>query len=174
MQLLTEKYRKIAFFTALCMTLSAVEYLIPKPVPFLRIGLANLPLILGLGVFTFPQILLLALMKILAQSLIHGTLFSYPFLFSFFGTYASVGIMFLIYHLPDKSVSLIGVSLAGALASNSVQLVLSMILLFGSGAYLIAPLLFGIGTAGALLLGVFAEAFRNESKWYTAVRNGRE
>lgn len=40
--------RLVAFFAALCLFLVAVEYAIPKPLPFLRLGLTNLPVILSL------------------------------------------------------------------------------------------------------------------------------
>ncbi|MCK5201492.1 MAG: Gx transporter family protein, partial [Spirochaetales bacterium] len=35
----------IALFAAFCIFLSTVEYLIPKPFPFFRLGLANFPII---------------------------------------------------------------------------------------------------------------------------------
>ena len=72
----------IAFFASLCLFLSAVEYVIPKPLPFMRLGLANMPLVLALYVFGAKEILLLVLLKILGQGFITGTLFSYIFLFS--------------------------------------------------------------------------------------------
>ncbi|NBK25683.1 MAG: heptaprenyl diphosphate synthase, partial [Spirochaetia bacterium] len=45
--------RKIAFVAAATLLLSTLEYLIPKPLPFLRLGLANLPILLVLDIFTF-------------------------------------------------------------------------------------------------------------------------
>lgn len=44
----------VPVFGALCFFLSAIEFVIPKPLPFLRIGLANVPLILALDVLSFP------------------------------------------------------------------------------------------------------------------------
>ena len=78
----------IAFFASLCLFLSAVEYVIPKPLPFMRLGLANMPLVLALYVFGAKEILLLVLLKILGQGFITGTLFSYIFLFSAAGSFA--------------------------------------------------------------------------------------
>ena len=36
-----------AFFGALCLFFATVEYLFPRPVPFLRLGLSNLPILLA-------------------------------------------------------------------------------------------------------------------------------
>ena len=37
-----------ALAAAICLFLAGIEYMIPRPLPFLRIGLANLPLLLAL------------------------------------------------------------------------------------------------------------------------------
>ncbi|MBQ3650093.1 MAG: Gx transporter family protein, partial [Treponema sp.] len=60
--------RLLTFFASLCLYLSAIEYAIPKPLPFLRLGLANLPILLGLEVFPVATVLLLTLLKILLQA----------------------------------------------------------------------------------------------------------
>ena len=41
----------VALAAAVCLFLASIEYVIPKPLPFLRIGLANLPLLLALDLF---------------------------------------------------------------------------------------------------------------------------
>ena len=42
----------VSFLGALCMFLSAIEYIIPKPIPFLRVGIANLPMLFSLDIPT--------------------------------------------------------------------------------------------------------------------------
>ena len=80
----------VAFLGGLCLFLSTIEYLVPKPVPFLRIGIANLPLLIGLGILSPGQLLLVALLKVIGQGLVSGTLATYVFLFSAAGsTYRS-------------------------------------------------------------------------------------
>ena len=66
-----------AWFAALCFFLSTIEYMIPKPLPFLRLGLANLPIMLAIGVLPPRQFLALVLAKIIGQGLVgrnHGEL----------------------------------------------------------------------------------------------------
>ena len=89
----------LPFFTALCMFLSAVEYAVPKPLPFMRLGLANVPLMLAFGFMNFSSVLLLAALKVFVQGVISGTLLSYVFVMSFFGTFLSVIFSFAAYSL---------------------------------------------------------------------------
>jgi heptaprenyl diphosphate synthase len=154
-----------AFLGALCLFLSAVEYLIPKPLPFFRLGLANLPILLGLRFLTPADLLLVLLLKVLGQALVNGTLASYVFLFSLAGSVTSAAVMYLVYRIGARHVSLAGVSLAGALASSVVQVALAVTFVFGASARIIAPLSIGSGVVAGLLIGIFSERFVRVSKW---------
>ena len=162
----TDQLDGIAFFAAFCLFLGAVEFMIPKPIPFLRIGLANVPILLALPILPLPQLLLLILIKVLGQALIQGTLISYAFLLSLAGSFASGLVMAGVQKAFGRHISLVGTSIFGALASNLCQLLLAVYLVFGEPGWMIAPLLFGIGLASSTLLGFFAEAFRRKSRWY--------
>lgn len=156
----------VPFLAALCFFLSAVEYAIPKPFPFMRLGLANLPIILALFLLPARSYFFLVLVKVFGQAVVSGTLFSYVVLFSAGGTFASSIAMFVLYRLFLKHVTGLGLSLFGSLANNTVQLFLARFILFGKGAYVIAPLLFISGTITGLALGFFAEQFISRSRWF--------
>lgn len=160
--------QKIAFLASLCLFLSAVEYAIPKPLPFMRLGLANLPIILALNIFSFPELLLLTLLKVLCQAIISGTLISYIVVFSIAGTFSSLLTMWLLNFLFKKKqyISLLGISLAGALANNGAQLFCSQIFMFGQRTKYVAPLLLITGTVTGLLLGAVALLVEKKSEWY--------
>ena len=53
----------VAFMGALCLFFSTIEYLFPKPFPFFRIGLANLPVLVSLELFPVGYVFLLVLLK---------------------------------------------------------------------------------------------------------------
>jgi heptaprenyl diphosphate synthase len=154
----------------LCLFFSAIEYMIPKPIPFLRVGIANLPILIALDVLPVPALLLVVLLKVIGQGLIGGTLFSYVFLFSAVGSFASGLSMILFRRLLGRRVSLVGVGVLGALFSNTAQIILARLLIFGEGAWLIAPPFLAIGTVTATILGVFAERFAARSRWLASVR----
>jgi len=165
-----DRINTLAMLAAAAMFFSTLEYLIPKPVPFFRIGLANLPILVVLPFFRNRDMAALALLKVIGQGLINGTLASYVFLFSLFGTTASVFVMVLFYRIGGRHVSLIGVSALGALASNVVQITLSVQFIFGPRSWVIAPPFLIIGTIAGAFLGVVAGSFSRDSQWLMRLR----
>lgn len=165
--------RKLAFFSALCFFLSAVEYAIPKPVPFFRIGLANLPIMISFLCMSRKESTALIFLKVLLQGIISGTLFSYIFLFSLAGSVASGFVMMAIFHLfyEKKLVSWLGISMAGGLANNLAQLGIACIFLFGENTKFVAPVLLAISFVASIAMGLFANVFVEKSKWLADLRN---
>ncbi|WP_407425041.1 Gx transporter family protein [Treponema sp.] len=171
----------VPFLAALCLFLSTIENAIPKPLPFLRLGLSNLPVILALFLLPKRKVLLLAAFKITAQGIISGTLFSYIFLFSAAGSFSSAIAMMALYSLLNKTdklftnerqlanISTIGISLTGSLASTIAQITLARFFLFGANTKYIAPILLISGLVTGLLLGIFSELFIQKSKWFNLV-----
>ena len=155
----------VALAAAVCLFLASIEYIIPKPLPFLRIGLANLPLLLALDLFPTLQFFVLLGLKILGQALIQGSLFSFTFLFSLCGSLASGTVMLAARRALRGSTSLIGISILGALASNLVQLILARYLVFGRSAWLIAPPFLLVGLVSSGVLGFLAQVYRDRSTW---------
>ncbi len=158
-----------AFLGALCLFFATLEYLFPKPVPFFRIGLANLPILLSLKILPFPYLILLSLLKVLGQGLINGTLTSYVILFSFSGTFLSLFAMYSVHRIPG--LSFIGISIVGAVFSNAAQVVLSILIVFGSNASYIIPYFFTMGLISGTAMGIFANWFSVKSEWYQAMIN---
>jgi len=161
----------VAFFGALSLFFATLEYLFPKPIPFFRLGLSNLPLLVSLGFFSFREQLLLLLLKVVGTGIVNGTLASHVFLFSSAASLASFLVMYGLFHLvPARWLSLTGVSLAGALASNAVQIVLAITVVYGPAAQVVAPWYFALGTGTGLAMGWGAEQFQRHSKWLERVR----
>jgi heptaprenyl diphosphate synthase len=157
---------KLPVLGALALFLSTIEYMMPKPLPFIRLGLANTPLLIALR---FPPSLFfsLAAVKILGQALVSGTLFSYIFLLSLSGTLVSASLMYVLRRaVPEKYMSLAGISAAGALFSNAVQITLARFFFLGSGAVYIAPPFLAVGLVSGTALGLFCERFTAQSLWF--------
>jgi heptaprenyl diphosphate synthase len=168
-----ETRKTLALLGAFCLFLSTIEYMIPKPLPFMRIGIANLPLMLALDIFPFPAFLVLIAIKVLGQALITGTLFSYIFLFSLAGTSFSALSMYGLRRLLGRNrISLIGVGTAGATVSNATQLALAWVFLFRNNVQYIAPPFLAAGVITGVALGFFCEYFTRRSRWY-ALRRAR-
>lgn len=155
-----------ALLGAFCFFLSALEYMVPKPLPFMRLGIANLPILLATDLLPLPWFLALALVKVVGMSVISGSLFSYIAIFSLAGTLAAALTMRGGRKLFGRHVGAVGISVLGAMVSNAVQIVIASALVFGEAARLIAPPFLIMGLITGTLLGLFAEAFAKKSLWY--------
>ena len=161
----TDRDDRLYILAAFSVFLSVIEYMIPKPLPFLRIGLANLPILISLAMWSPGRVLLLTLYKVIGQGLIQGTLFSYVFLFSAAGSFAGTLAMLGIYRLFRHRASLVGASVAGAFAGNMVRLFLARFILFGDRVWILAPPFLILGLVSSILLGLFASVFVARSRW---------
>ncbi len=166
--------RKLAaFLAALAFFLSTVEYMLPRPVPFMRIGLANLPILIAVDLLPFGAYMALALVKVVGMSVLTGSLFSYVALFSLAGTLASALVMRGLRAVAGpKALSYVGLCVAGAVASNMVQVALARVFVFGPSARFMAPAFMALGLVSGLVLGSFAEAFASSSTWLANIRAG--
>ena len=159
-----------ALLGAFCFFLSALEYMVPKPLPFMRLGIANLPILLAADLLPLPWYLALALVKVFGMSIISGSLFSYIALFSLAGTLTAALAMWFARKAMGRWVSAVGVSIVGAVASNAIQMGIASLVVFGDAVRLLAPafLVSGLVTGG--LLGIFAEMFAAKSEWYARAK----
>ena len=160
----------VALLGALCLFLAALEFLFPKPLPYIRLGLANIPLLVALRIFSARQLLTLAFLKVCGQAILHGTLGSYVFLFSLGGSLASVLTMLALNQMFRQYITLVGIGTLSALASNIAQAALSIIFIFGYQALTILPLFLGIGLIGGIVVGVLAELCWQRSRFVMALR----
>ncbi len=144
---------QIARLAALTLIFSYTELMLPRVVPFFRLGLGNAALLMGLALgLTFPAFMLLAVVKAVAANLMAGTLFSPFFLVSFAQSLVSALIMYVLWRVSRagradrkgdgrRLLSLYGISVCGAAASALVQIALSSLYL-GQGTWsLLGPML---------------------------------
>lgn len=153
------KIHTIALLAAFSLFLSSIEYLLPRPIPFFRYGLANIAILLVIQEFSFKDICMLALLKVLGLGILNGTFASYVFLFSLLGTFGAVITMYCCAKWFRNRIGRVGISVAGALVSNLIQIILAVYYIFGTQAWIIAPylLLFGICSGG--LIGLFSQYY---------------
>ncbi|PKL24025.1 MAG: heptaprenyl diphosphate synthase [Spirochaetae bacterium HGW-Spirochaetae-3] len=164
--------RIAAFLAALAFFLSTVEYMLPRPVPFMRLGLANLPILIAVDLLPFGAYMALALVKVVGMSVLTGSLFTYVALFSLAGTLASALTMRgLRVVAGPKALSYVGLCVAGAVVSNMAQVALARVFVFGPSAKFMAPMFLGLGLVSGLTLGAFTQVFASRSSWLAKVRS---
>lgn len=168
MESLTKK-NLLPILGALSIFLSLLEYVIPKPIPFIKLGISNIPILLSLCLVSKMDTIKLIFIKSIGGSLIAGTLFSWIFIYSLSGTLVSGVVMIMTYSLLKEKVSFVGISILGALSSNLTQIFIATIFL-GSGAkYIGIPILI-TGVVSGVATGLFSNSFINKSKWIRGIK----
>ena len=64
----------------------------------------------------------------------------------------------------SKHITLIGISVAGALASNIIQILLAIVFVFGMQAWIITPYLLSLGLISGTVIGIFSQYYWNSSR----------
>ena len=140
------KVALLAIMTALSLVLSFAESFIPMPVPVpgLKIGLANIVIIVLLTGYGLGPVLSVSVARSVLAAFFTGAVTS--MMFSLAGGVSSCVAMWLFYRKLGLKLSLIGISIIGALVHNSAQIVVAMLLMRDTAIlyYLPALLLFAI------------------------------
>ena len=116
---------QLALLVAAGLVLFVFESFVPKPLPWLRLGLANVATLVALCLFGIREAFIVASMRALLGSFVVGGLLNPAFLFSLLGGLMSAASMALIYFYFKGVFSIIGVSIWGALAHNTTQLIVA-------------------------------------------------
>jgi len=152
----------LAFLTAFSGTLYLLESAFPRPLPFFRLGLANIPVLMLVAGRDWRGAVIVSAGKILLGGALSGTLLSPMTLLSLGGTTPALAIMFLL-SARRLGLSLLGVSMGGAVAHNMGQLaVVRLVLVQGDAIFYLTPLLILMGIGTGLLVGWLARLFLQE------------
>jgi uncharacterized membrane protein len=117
----TRQDHRIAWLTALAITIHIVESALPSPLPGIKPGLANVVTIVALMLYGWGTAAWVALLRVLIGSLIIGTFLSPTFLLSLSGAVASIAALRLASWIPGRVFGPVGYSLIAALAHMGAQ-----------------------------------------------------
>ncbi len=152
----------LALFVALAVALHTVEVLLPNPLPWFRIGLANILALTALFSYGIQALWIVSISRILIGSLLFGGLFSPGFLLSLGGGIAATSLMSCAYILWQNKIGPVGVSVLGALGHVTGQLLIAWLVVIRHPSiwmllpfFLLFALISGIvnGLAADYLLG---------------------
>ena len=146
---------KVAFFgvfVALALIFSYVEMLIPIQIgiPGVKLGLANLIIVIMLYKTTAREALLLSVTRVLLSGFLFGNMFS--ILYSLAGGILSLAVMAL--SKKTGGFSVIGVSIAGGVSHNMGQLAVAAFVVETARVIYYFPLLLIAGVLTGFLIGV--------------------
>ncbi len=119
---------KLPLLAGIAIGIYAIETLIPKPLPWLRLGLSNAVILFVLVVYGLKYGLLVSILRTMVGSLLTGMFLNPFFFFGLSGGIVSTCVMWVFYVIGKRVFSLVGISIIGALAHNMIQLFLAYLI----------------------------------------------
>ncbi len=162
--------REITLLLLSAAVLGAVDSLLPRPVPFLRLGLANIPAVIAVIRLGFLAALEVNVLRSVCVALLMGTIATPTFVLSISGAVSSVCVMSLISRYFGKYISIPAMSAAGAVVSLWAQLLASMVILHDIPVASLLPALSLWGTVSGTVIGFAALLVRNRMPELEALR----
>ncbi|MCW3491356.1 Gx transporter family protein [Dethiobacter alkaliphilus] len=128
----TRKLTHIAILITFALVIHTVEAMVPVPmiVPGAKLGLANVITLLAFVIYGFKSAMFIAVIRAILGSIFIGNFLGFGFFLSFGGAVLSTLAMALGISLWRRgAVSLIAVSIMGAVAHNTAQVLIASILI---------------------------------------------
>ena len=156
-----KKFTRLTMLLALSVVLNIIESFIPLfngNIPGLKLGLANIIVLIVLYMFSFKDALYVSLLRILLVGILRTGLFSMTFFFSLGGALFSLCSMFLA---KKTKLSIIGVSIVGSIFHSIGQILVAILIIKNTYIIYYVPwlLLFSIPTG--ILVGFTSKTILN-------------
>ena len=155
---LPDKHRieaRIAGLVVVGLLMFIFEAYIPRPIPWLKIGLANITTLIALYWIGWRAALAVALFRIIIGSFFTGLLFSPGFFLSISGGICAVLTMIALHRM--RIFGILAISVAGAIMHNVGQLIVAIYLLFDNAVlWYIFPYLLLTAVITGLFVGWFS------------------
>ncbi|KGN00274.1 heptaprenyl diphosphate synthase [Clostridium haemolyticum NCTC 8350] len=150
----TKKITFIALLVAQGLVLHIFEGMLPLPfvTPGARLGLTNIITVVSLYLLNFNEVLLVIILRILLATLLGGNLST--FLYSIAGGIFSFFAMYLLKKFEKKGVSIIGISIVGAVFHNIGQIIVAGIIIENAMIISYLPILLIASIGTGLFVGV--------------------
>ncbi len=153
--LTTREDHRVAWFTALAITIHIAESALPSPLPGVKPGLANAVTVLVLMRHGWQTAAWVNLLRVVAGSLLLGTFLAPTFMLSLGGALAGILALGLTSRLPGQGCGPLGHSVAAALAHMAAQVWLAYLLFIPHpGLFKLFPILMSMAFLFGLLNGI--------------------
>jgi len=153
--------KKLVFLSVLVALASALHYLElflpnPFPVPGAKLGLANIISLVALAAFGLRDAMTVVLLRVFIGSLVGGTFLGLGFLLSLSGAVFSTLMMSLLLRYV-RSLSIIGVSVAGSAVHNLSQVTAAAAITGTPYLFYYLPFLFLAAVPTGFVTGIAAK-----------------
>ncbi len=140
----------LAMLLSLALVLSIAESFIPFGIPGLKLGLANMVILLAIYYFGFWVALAIDILRVVISSIAVGTFLAMGFAMSMAGALLSFFVMYIFYRW-FKAFTPVGTSVAGAYSHALAQIIVGVIYLGNWGVFYYFPVM----AIASLITGTF-------------------
>jgi len=152
------KYTLLGLFVAFAIVLSIVEGLIPSfGIPGIKLGLANIVILVVLYEFGWKEALVVDILRIYLAALLRGTIFQMGFVMSLTGGLISLLIMIILKGIFKDKLSVIFVSIIGAILHSLGQILIGILYLGSVSVIAYLPILLVVSICTGFLIGILAK-----------------
>ena len=157
----TRRVTNLALLVSIGLVLSIIESTFPPllPLPGARLGLANIATVIALYLFGPSMALEVTVLRCVIGGLLRGSVVG--LFLSFSGGLVSTLVMIVLYMLLGDQMSIIGVSVAGAVAHNATQLAAAFLLVGHPSLFNFLPYLTLIAVPTGLFVGFCSRRVAN-------------
>lgn len=153
---------RLTVLLAASAVLGVVDSMLPRPLPFFRIGLANIPAVIAVFRYGWLRTLELNALRSFTVALLTGTLGTPTFVLSLSGAVISATVMGAVQGAFRGRLSYAGVSVSGAVASLWAQLLAAGLILNDIPLANMVPFLSLWGVVSGVVTGIAASGC---SRW---------
>ncbi len=150
----TRTLARLGMITSAALILFTLESLAPRPLPWMKLGLGNAAVLLALVTLGPFHAIAVSAVKILAGSLMTGSLGSPAFVIGGGASLSSVSCMALLHRTVPGVFSAVGLSVAGAVVHQLAQLVIAYLYIGHAGLFSFVPLFLVSGLISGALIGL--------------------
>lgn len=154
----------VSLLVAQSLMMFILENQIPYPfiAPGAKIGLSNLFVVISLYIFDGKTTFMVVILKVILSSIMTGNMST--FLYSISGGLLSLLFMYLEKRYLKEKVSILGVSITGAVMHNFAQIIVASLITGSIVLFLYLPILTFLAILSGFFIGLVANFFLKQYK----------
>lgn len=154
---MNKKIAKMSMLLSISVVLALIESFIPifNMIPGIKLGLANIVIVFAIYDLSFKDALYLSLVRVILIGILRTGLFSINFFFSLVGALLSIFVMYLVKRYTKMSI--IGVSISGAIFHSIGQIIVAIIFLSNINIVYYLPILLISSIVTGIIVGMCAD-----------------
>jgi len=161
----------LSLLATFAIVVHSLELVFPSPLPWLRLGLANIMTLVTLIIFGIKSALFVTTIRILVGSFLIGSFLNPGFFLSLSGGIMSTLAMGLIISVSKRAFSPVGISLIGAFTHNLTQIAVAYVMIVKrKEIFLLTPIILGFAILTGTFNGIASTVLANHLKGVIGIR----